>query len=64
MEEAIKYGLMEVSMRVIGPKIKQMVEEDLFMPMVISTMDFGKMIKLMVMDNILIPMEHNMKETG
>jgi len=64
MEEGIKYGLMEVSMKDIGHKIKQMVEEDLFMPMEIFMMDSGKMTKPMDMDNILILMEHNMKVIG
>lgn len=64
MEEGIRSGQMEVFMKAIGLKTRQMVVEDLYMLMEIFMMDFGKMIKHTDMGNILIQMEHSMKEIG
>ena len=64
MDEAIKSGLMVVSMRAIGQMIRQMEEVDLYMLMEIFMMDFGKMTKPTDMDNILTRMELNTREIG
>ena len=64
MEEAIKFGVMEVFMKAIGRMIRPMVEEDLFMQTEISMMVIGKMTKLTDLDNIHILTVLNMKAIG
>jgi len=49
-----KFGLMEVNMRAGGKKIRQTVEDDLFMLMAMSLKEIGSMIRLMGMEFILI----------
>jgi hypothetical protein len=64
MEEDIKFGLMEVFMKVTGKMIKLTDAGDWYMQMEIFMTVIGKMIKLMGSVNILIPMVHNTKVIG
>ena len=64
MEEALRFGLMAAFMKAIGNLTKPMVEEDLFILMVITIMDNGLMIKLMDSVFISIKMETNTKVIG
>jgi len=64
MEEDIKFGLTEASMRDTGNTIKPMAEEDSSMLMVISMMVTGKMIKLMDLDNTLTLTVPSTKDIG
>jgi hypothetical protein len=59
-----KSGLMALSMRGSGLKIKPMVAADLSIQMVTSTRVIGSMIKLRVMEYILIWMELDIQDTG
>ena len=57
-------GLMGLSMRGSGPKIKPMVAGGLSIQMVTSTRVIGSMIKLRVMEYILIWMGLDIQGTG
>lgn len=59
-----KFGLMELDIKEIGFKIKQMVKENLFMLMEIFMMAIGSMIKLLVKEHIIIVMVQNTKGNG
>lgn len=51
-------------MKVIGNLIKQTEKEDLYTLMVIHMKVNGKIIKLMVLEYIIVMMDHVMKENG
>jgi hypothetical protein len=64
MEKEIRYGRMEVSMKVIGEKMLLVVGVGLCMLMEIFMRDFGRRIKLMDMENTFTKTVPHMKETG
>ena len=64
MEEDIKSGLMEASMKDTGKMISQMVEDDLFMRTEIYIMAIGKMTRHMDLVSIPIQTELSMKVIG
>ena len=64
MDMVSKYGQMGLNMKVIGEITKLMGKANFGMQMVMYMMDFGKKIKLMAMEFILMLMEQSMKVNG
>lgn len=64
MEEVNSILQMDHYMKVIGNLIKQTEKEDLYTLMVIHMKVNGKIIKLMVLEYIIVMMDHVMKENG
>ena len=64
MVKVTKFGLTEAYMKDIGRMIRPMEEVDSSMQMAIFMMDTGKMIRLMVLDNIPILTEHSTRANG
>ena len=59
-----KYGLMELSTRVIGARTKQTEKENSGMLMEMFMKESGKMTKPMVMEYMFMSMVQGMKEIG